>query len=128
MKKRLDLAPPRGPEASRLRRRAKRLLERFRLPPDALPGSLALSYRRCGKPSCHCADGEGHPQWSLTFMADGKKRVETIPANWVEAIRPRVEAGRRFKQAAAELLRINAELLVLARKQRRSSGRSTPPP
>lgn len=61
-------------------------------------------------------------------MADGKKRVETIPAGWVEAIRPRVEAGRRFKQAAAELLRINAELLVLARKQRRTAGRSTPPP
>jgi hypothetical protein len=89
---------------------------------------LAFSYRRCGKPSCHCADGQGHPQWSLTFMANGKKRVETIPANWVEAIRPRVEAGRRFKQAAAELLRINAELLVLARKQRRAAGRSTPAP
>jgi hypothetical protein len=61
-------------------------------------------------------------------MADGKKQVEAIPAGWVEAIRPRVEAGRRFKQAAAELLRINAELLVLARKQRRTAGRSTPPP
>ena len=124
------IPPPSGPEAATLRRRARRLLARFRVPDDALPGSLALSRRRCGRPSCHCADGEGHPLWTLTFMAGGKKHVETIPAAWIDAIRARVEAGRRFKQAAAELLLINAELVVLARKQRtRPSPRpiSSPP-
>lgn len=64
--------------------------------------------------------------WTLTFMANGKKRVESIPAEWVDVVRPRVEAGRRFKDAAAELLPINAELLVLSRKQRsRISRRRT---
>ncbi len=105
-----NVPSPRGAEASRLRRRARLLLARFHLPKDALPGSLAVSHRRCGKPSCRCADGDGHPLWTLTFMAGGKKRVETIPAAWLAAVRPRVEAGRQFKQAAAELLRINAEL------------------
>jgi len=51
-------------------------------------------------------------------MAGGKKRVETIPADWLDTIRPRVKAGRRFKEEAAELLLLNAELLVLARNQR----------
>lgn len=115
-----------GPEASGLRRRARLLLTRFQVPDGALPGSLALSHRRCGKPSCHCADGEGHPLWTLTFMAAGNKRVESIPADWIDTIRPRAEAGRRFKEAAAELLLINAELLVLARKQRRRPA--SPPP
>lgn len=115
-----------GPEASRLRRRARLLLTCFQVPDDALPGSLALSHRRCGKPSCHCADGEGHPLWTLTFMAAGNKRVESIPADWIDTIRPRAEAGRRFKEAAAELLLINAESLVLARKQRRRPA--SPPP
>lgn len=115
-----------GPEASRLRRRACLLLARFQVPNDALPGSLALSHRRCGKPSCHCADGEGHPLWTLTFMSASHKRVESIPADWIDTIRPRAEAGRRFKEAAAELLLINAELLVLARKQRRRPA--SPPP
>jgi len=109
---------PRGAAASRLRRRARRLTARFLVPEDALPGSLALSHRRCGKPTCHCAGGDGHPLWTLTFMAGGKKRVETIPAEWLDTIRPRVQAGRRFKEAAAELLVLNAELLVLARNQR----------
>ena len=129
MAKHMQIPDPRGLEASRLRRRARRLMDRFQVPQDALPGSLALSYRRCGKPSCHCADGDGHPLWSLTFMADGKKNVEIIPADWIDALRPRVEAGRRFKNAAVELLVINAELLVLARNQRpRSSRRSASPP
>src|SRR5712691_542276 len=123
------IPPPSGSDAARLRRRARRLIARFRVPDDALPGSLSLSHRRCGKPSCHCADGDGHPLWTLTFMAGGKKRVETIPADWLDAIRPRVEAGRGFKEAAAELLLINAELLVLARKQRpHPPRRPTPPP
>ena len=120
---------PRGREASSLRRRARRLLARWQIPEDALPGSLALSHRRCGKPSCHCAKGDGHPFWTLTFMAAGKKRVETIPADWIDLIRPRVEAGRRLKQIAAEVLAINAELLVLARNQRaRASRGPTPSP
>jgi hypothetical protein len=124
------LPTPSGPDAAALRRRARQLLPRFRLPDDALPGSLALSRRRCGKPSCHCAEGEGHPLWTLTFMAGGRKRVETIPAAWIDAVRPRVAAGRHFKEAAAELLLINAELLVLARKQRTRASRrsiSSPP-
>lgn len=118
MRDRSDIPPPRGADASRLRRRARRLMALFHIPDDALPGSLALSHRRCGKPSCHCADGARHPLWTLTFMAGGKKRVETVPADWLDVIRPRVEAGRHFKEAAAELLLINAELLVLARNQR----------
>ncbi len=118
---------PAGPEAARLRRRRRQLTTRFRIPDDALPGSLALSHRRCGKPSCHCADGAGHPLWTLTFMVDGIKRVEHIPGDWVETVRPRVEAGRRFKQAAAKLLAVNAELLVLARNQRRRRPRSGQP-
>ena len=109
-----------GPTVARLRGRKQQLLTRLRVPSDALPGSLALTHRRCGKPSCHCADSEGHPVWSLTFKWPvGKKSVEHIPADWVEAIRPRVEAGRSFKQAIADLFVTNLELLVQSRKQRR---------
>jgi len=123
-----DIPPARGPEASRLRRRARLLLTRLHLPDDALPGSLAISHRRCGKPSCHCAQGDGHPFATLTFMAAGKKRVESIPADWLDTIRPRVQAGRKFKEIAAELLAIHAELLVLARQQRRRQARGSAPP
>jgi len=110
---------PRGEEAARLRQRKFRALERLELPPEALPGSLALTHRRCGKATCHCATGKGHPVWTLTFMVEGKKRVERVPDDWVEEVRKRVEAGRRFNEAVKEVFAANAQLLALWRKQRR---------
>lgn len=109
---------PKGPEAARLRQRKFELVRKFHLPEDLLPGSLSVSPTRCGKPTCHCASGEGHPAWSLTFMANGKKRVERIPKEWVEEVRRRVEAGREFQDAVREVLTANAQLLVLWRKQK----------
>ena len=106
-----------GDRAARLRQRKYALLRRWQIPPDALPGSLALTHRRCGTPTCHCAQGEGHPLWSLTFMVHGKKRVERIPDEWVEQIRPLVEQGREFKEAVAEVFAANAQLLALRRRQ-----------
>jgi hypothetical protein len=119
-----------GDTAARLRQQKHRLLRRFAgIPADALPGSLALTHRRCGKPTCHCAQGDGHPVWSLTFMVKGQKRVERIPDEWVAEIRPLVEQGRAFKDAVAEVFAANAQLLALGRRRtvrRRSkpTGRS----
>jgi hypothetical protein len=112
-----------GPQAERLRRRIRQLLTCLEIPADGLPGSLALTHRRCGKPSCHCADGQGHPLWLLTFMLQGQKHVEHIPADWVASVRPRVEQGRNFKDAVAEILAANAQLLVLARNQARATAK-----
>ena len=109
---------PKGAQAARLRQRKFQLLRRFSIPPDLLPGSLALTHRRCGQPTCHCAkDPQGHPVWSLTFMAGGKKRVERIPEEWVEDVQRLVEGGREFKEAVAEVFAANAQLLALWRKQ-----------
>jgi len=51
-------------------------------------------------------------------MAHGKRRVERIPAEWVDIVAQRVHAGREFQDALREVLTANAELLVLARKQK----------
>jgi hypothetical protein len=108
---------PKGSQAARLRQRKFQTLQEFPIPEDLLPGSLSLTHRRCGKPTCHCSNGDGHPIWFLTFMSEGKRRVERIPKEWVEEVRQRVDAGRHFQDAVREVLRSNAELLVLWRKQ-----------
>ena len=104
----------------------KKLLERREVLASGLPafaeivrGSLVTRYRRCGKPTCHCADGPRHPVWSLTFMVRGKKHVQHIPKDLVDDVRRRVEAGRQFQDAVREVLAANAQLLVLARQQGR---------
>ena len=110
---------PRGAKASRLRQRKFELVRKFNLPDELLPGSLAMTRRKCGKPNCHCASGEGHPIWLLTFSFRGKRRIERIPEEWVEDVQQRVDGGRAFKDAVSEVFAANAELLALWRKQTR---------
>jgi hypothetical protein len=117
---------PRHPTASRhvLETRRQHLLASLALPPEGLPGSLALSHRRCGSVTCHChTDPHGHPSWTLTFMADGRKRVVHVPTETVEKVRARVELGNAFKRAIAEVLAINAQLMVLDRPVRARAAR-----
>jgi hypothetical protein len=110
---------PKGPQAARLRQRKFELIRRFNIPDDLLPGSVSLSHFRCGKPTCHCAQDGGHPAWSFTFMVNGKKRVQHIPQQLVEEMQKRVSAGREYQEAVREVLAANAQLWVLAQKQKR---------
>ena len=112
-----------GPEAARLRQRKHEVLRQFRIPERAVGGSLALTHRRCGKSNCHCASGKGHPMWSLTFMVDGKKRVERVPAEWVDDLQPLVAEGQAYKSAVAEVFAINAQLIALWRQQTRGKAK-----
>jgi len=50
---------------------------------------------------------------------DGKRRVEHVPAELLEEVGSRLEAGKRFKAQVAELMSINAQLLVLDRRLRK---------
>jgi hypothetical protein len=100
-----------------LHARRQQLLATLACPPDGLPGSLALSHRRCGSPTCHChRDPQGHPSWTLTFMEARGKRVVHVPREEVEAVQLRVERGNQFKSDVAELLAINAQLMILERQ------------
>ena len=109
----------RGADAARLRQRKFKLVKEFGIPEHFLPGSLVVTYRRCGKSTCHCASGKGHPMWQLTFMVDGKKRVEAIPKDWAVALLRLVEQGREYKKALAEVGALNAQLLAVFKKQQK---------
>jgi len=54
-------------------------------------------------------------------MAHRQKRTLHVPKDMVEEVQRRVSAGRQFQDAVREILTANAELLVLARRQRRKS-------
>jgi len=103
----------------RLERRRVQLLPAVELPPEGLFGALSQSRRECGSPRCHCHAEGGHLSWTLTFMVDGKRRVEHVPAELLEEVGSRLEAGKRFKAQVAELMSINAQLLVLDRRLRK---------
>ena len=111
--------------ASLLRRRKHDLVRRFGLPENMLGGCLALSHRRCGKPTCHCAKERGHPAWQLTYSVQGQRRVEALPESLATELAPLVERGRQVREALMEVLAINLQLLRLWRQQQR--GRPATP-
>lgn len=115
-----------GPQAAQWRKRKYVQLRLFNIPPDILPGSFVRTKVTCGKPNCHCASGEGHHHWTLTFMSDGKRRVIHIPNEMVDDVAQRVQAGKAFQNAVREVLTANAELLVLAKKKSREQVRKKP--
>ena len=112
---------PRTPRASRLRQRKFEIIRHLPQLMDQLPGTLTLSYTRCGKPTCRCARGKGHPAWSLTYMLHGERHADRIPAAWAEEVQRRVRAGREFQDAVREVLAANAQLLRLARQQEKKA-------
>lgn len=109
----------RGVEASLLRQRKYALVRQFGLPENLLGGSLAPTRRRCGKPNCHCRNGEGHLQWSVTFCRSGKKRVERVPLEWLAELEKAVLQTQSYLDAVREVMAINLELLAQTREQER---------
>lgn len=66
----------------------------------ALRGSLITLRRRCGKPTCHCAQGQPHESPALSFSQKGKTRILTLTAKEVPTVR---RALRRYHRAQDQL-------------------------
>ncbi|HWR77689.1 MAG TPA: DUF6788 family protein [Thiobacillus sp.] len=75
---------------------------------EMLPGSFVERKRRCGRPNCHCADGQTlHSQSQISVLVDGKPKVFNVPAKLVPKVRQQVELRHRFDAAAATIRGIN---------------------
>lgn len=61
--------------------------------------------------------------WTLTYSVAGTKHVQVIPKAAVASLQPLVECGRQYRDAVAELLALNAQLLGLWLKQQRTKAR-----
>ena len=107
---------------------------------DFQPGSITSAFRRCGKPSCHCAKPHdpGHgPHFQLTQKIGGKTVTQNLPspAALRKAEREIVEF-RRFQSLTSQLVDLNRKVCRLRpveqteqtpqekKRPKRSSGRS----
>jgi len=78
-----------------------------------LPGSLYTLRRKCGKPSCHCNRGELHASTVLSYRGQGRPRNVTPPPQHLESLRDMTDHYRRCRQARAQLVRWQKQLLQL---------------
>ena len=93
-----------------LRTRRRRLAARLGDVERVLNGSLVEQTRRCGKPQCRCATGEGHGPYSSRLA--GRGRFGYVPADLVAAVRVLLRRGEQIEAVLAQISAINAELLA----------------
>ena len=115
----------------RLLERRRRIIEK--LPPleEVLRGSVLVRSLRCGKPSCHCAEGDGHPATYLSVThAGGRTEQISLPAELVPLAERGVAAYRAWWAAVEKLSAINRDRIRQQRQQqvalRKRSARRSP--
>ena len=110
------MKPPHDPDLE-LRGKLIRSLGALR---EMLPGSFVERKRACGRPTCHCADGQSlHSQYQISVLIDGKPKALNIPAELVERVREKIEMRHRFDAAAATICRLNLKRFLQEKKEER---------
>ena len=131
------------PELTELGRQRREIQDQLAALDDLRPGSLTPRYRKCGKPTCHCAaEGDpGHgPSWSLTWTVEGKTQTRIIPVEAVEETQAQIAEYRRARALTRDLFEVSTRMCDVQlqtvkaaqkktssrRSRRRSAARSRP--
>jgi hypothetical protein len=84
---------------------------------DLRPGSVTGIVRRCGKPTCHCAqpDDPGHgPTLRLTYKVQGKTISEALPTpSSVRKAEREIAEFRKFQELSRSFLDVNEKICRL---------------
>ena len=111
------MATPTGPLRRQLWRHFRasaHLLRLMTAQAQLIPGSFYLLRRKCGKPSCRCAQGHLHATWVLTRSEAGQHKLYAVPPAQRARVRQLAAAWKRSQKARAKLLKLQAQLVALA--------------
>ena len=89
-------------------------------------GSLVTVKRKCGKPNCRCATGEGHPAKYLSTKEGGKTRMVYVPAKAEVKVAEEAKRYRSLRQARATLAKLAQRSLELIDELQRTLETSEP--
>jgi len=109
-------------------RASARLLRLMTRQAELIPGSFYLLRRKCGKPSCRCAQGHLHTAWVLTRSEAGHHKLYPVPPAQRARVRKLAAAWKRSQKARAKLLKLNSQLLALADEIVQQQQVDWPPP
>lgn len=99
------------PSMEELEAQRARLYEQLADTGDFRRGSVSENYRRCGKPSCHCAqpDDPGHgPRYLWTRTVAGRgSRGRQLAADEVAKVRRELDTYHRFAAVSEQIVEVN---------------------
>ena len=68
-----------------------------------LRGTLSQRAGKCGKPNCHCTQGELHPSLYLVQSHEGKPRQICVPQAWQQRVRQAVQDYQQMQRLIEEV-------------------------
>jgi len=100
-----------------LEQQRSNLMAEFARLNDLRPGSVTGIVRRCGKPTCHCAQPEdtGHgPTLRLTYKVQGKTISEALPTQAaVRKAGQEIGEFRKYRESGRSFVEINEKICRL---------------
>jgi hypothetical protein len=90
-------------ELSAAERRLRSRLAQIASGERFLRGTLSERSSKCGKPNCHCADGEGHRSLYLVQSDAGKVRQMCIPKALQDPVRQAVSEYQEMQRLLHEV-------------------------
>jgi predicted nucleotidyltransferase len=115
MTKKLQHASQLRKEISKLANQVPTLVEPLLKPRRFFKGSVYLSQRRCGKPSCRCARGELHTAWIASTTVNKRRTTRSISIGKLKQLQRMAREYREFRQARIKLRRAIGDLLEAVR-------------
>lgn len=130
-------AHPLPESLTELEQQRSELLLQFAQLNDLRPGSVTGIVRRCGKPSCHCAqsDDPGHgPTLRLTYKVQGKTISETLPTpRAVRKAEHEIAEFRKYQELSRAFVEVNEKICrgrpveeTLTAQEKKQPRRSAP--
>lgn len=102
---------------SELEQQRSRLVTQLGELGDLRPGSVTGIVRRCGKPTCHCAQpgDPGHgPTLRLTYKVQGKTISEALPTSAsVRKAEEEIAEFRKFQELSRSFVEVNEQICRL---------------
>jgi len=85
-------------QIEKLEARRQRLIEELLQVKQMLRGKFGVAYRRCGTPTCWCADSQGHPVNRITWTEQSVSRTKAIRKEDISWVKERTETYKRFRK------------------------------
>jgi hypothetical protein len=96
-----------------LAKEIERLVSIFAERDVLVKGTVYEQRRKCGKPTCRCANGEPHSSMVLSRSEDGRTKLMIVPSGHLKDLQLLTERYQRFRRARARLGQIYKTMTLL---------------
>jgi len=101
----------------RIEKQRSLLLSELQLIGHMIRGTYVETHRKCGKPTCWCAnESKGHPSYQISWTKNAKSRSKAIPREDIFWIKEMTGNYRKWRTIRSNIRKLEEELRNLIDK------------